>query len=43
VYYEEGDLERIIRYCELDVLTLAQVFLRLRNDESLLPDEIKNI
>lgn len=43
VYYEEGDLDRIIRYCELDVVTLAQVFLRLRNDESLAPEEIKNI
>ena len=26
VYYEENDLDRIITYCELDVVTTAQVF-----------------
>jgi len=31
VYYENNDLKRIITYCELDVLTTAQVYLRLRN------------
>ncbi len=40
VYYKEGDLDRIIAYCELDVITLAQVFLRLRNDPLLQGDEI---
>lgn len=40
VYYEENDLERIINYCELDVVTTAQVFLRLRNDSLLSDDEI---
>jgi len=30
VYYEEGDLDRIIRYCASDVRTLAEVYLRLR-------------
>ena len=43
VYYEEGDLDRIVAYCELDVITLAQVFLRLRNDESLPEDQIIHI
>ncbi len=43
VYYEDGDLDRIITYCELDVITLAQVFLRLRNEELLVEDEIKRI
>ncbi len=28
------DLDRIISYCEPDVVTLAQVFLRMRNDPS---------
>lgn len=37
VYFEEGNLDRIVAYCELDVITLVQVFLRLRNDE-LLPE-----
>ena len=43
VYYEEKDLDRIVTYCELDVVTTAQVFLRLRNEEPLLEDEIKKI
>ena len=43
VYYEEKDLDRIITYCELDVVTTAQVFLRLRNEELLKDSEIKKI
>jgi hypothetical protein len=43
VYYEEQDLDRIITYCELDVVTTAQVFLRLRNDELLDESEIKKV
>ncbi len=27
VYWEESDLERIVKYCQKDVLTVAQVFL----------------
>ncbi len=30
VYYIENDLDRIERYCRKDVLTLAQVFLKLK-------------
>ncbi len=43
VYYEEKDLERIINYCELDVVTTAQVFLRLRNEALLADDEIVSV
>jgi len=43
VYYEEGDLDRIVAYCELDVITLAQVFLRLRNEQLLPEDQIIHI
>ncbi|RTE54946.1 3'-5' exonuclease [Arenibacter aquaticus] len=43
VYYEEKDIDRIIKYCELDVVTTAQVFLRLRNDKLLEEDEIIRI
>ena len=38
VYYEDQDLERIIKYCEQDVITVAQIILRLRN-EGLLSEE----
>ncbi len=38
VYYREKNLPRIVNYCEKDVITIAQLVLRLRN-ESLLGDE----
>lgn len=31
VYYVEKDIERIVRYCEQDVLAIAQVMLRYKN------------
>ncbi len=43
VYYEEGNLDRIVAYCELDVITLAQIFLRLRNEPLLQEDKIIHI
>lgn len=35
VYYIENDLERIKTYCEKDVLTVAQIFRRFRNEPLL--------
>ncbi|MGB5653208.1 MAG: 3'-5' exonuclease [Robiginitalea sp.] len=43
VYYEENDLERITRYCERDVVTVAQVFLRLRNEDLLAEGQIVRV
>ncbi|MFD0796028.1 3'-5' exonuclease [Maribacter chungangensis] len=43
VYYKDKDVDRIVRYCELDVITTAQVFLRLRNEPLLNEAEIKRI
>ncbi|WP_273273158.1 3'-5' exonuclease [Maribacter polysiphoniae] len=43
VYYEEKDVDRIVTYCELDVITTAQVFLRLRNNDLLADSEIKKV
>jgi hypothetical protein len=43
VYYEENDLERIVHYCERDLITVAQVFLMLRNVELLTEDDIVNV
>lgn len=40
VYYEEKDLERIVRYCNKDVVTLASVYLRMKNQPALSPGEI---
>lgn len=38
VYYREKDEERIIKYCEKDVIAIAQIILKLRQ-ENLLQDE----
>lgn len=43
VFYEDNDIDRIVKYCELDVITTAQVFLRLKNEDLLEEDEIKNV
>lgn len=43
VFYEDKDLDRIITYCELDVVTTAQVFLKLRNEAILEDHQIKKV
>lgn len=35
IYYKERDLPRIVKYCEKDVLTLANVFRKLRQEDLL--------
>ncbi|WAC01163.1 3'-5' exonuclease [Lacinutrix neustonica] len=43
VYYEEQDIDRIIRYCEKDTIAVARIFLRLRGDAILEADEIIHV
>lgn len=40
VYYEENDVERIRVYCEKDVVALIQLFLKMRNESLVLPENI---
>lgn len=40
VYWENGDLPRIVHYCRKDVLTVMQILLRLRNEKLLDPTEV---
>ena len=40
VFYQEKNLERIITYCEKDVVTVAQVFLKLISESLLKTEEI---
>lgn len=40
VYYIEKNIARIVTYCEKDVVTIAQVFLRLRNEDLLSAEEL---
>ncbi|MGC4233948.1 MAG: 3'-5' exonuclease [Niabella sp.] len=41
VYYEEKNLERIVTYCQKDVITLAQIFLRFSGENGLKNDAIE--
>jgi uncharacterized protein YprB with RNaseH-like and TPR domain len=43
VYYEDNDIDRIIKYCEKDTIAVAQIFLRLRGDTLLHDNEIIHI
>lgn len=40
VFYQDKDLNRIVLYCEKDVVTLAQIFKRLRYEALIDPDKI---
>jgi predicted PolB exonuclease-like 3'-5' exonuclease len=41
VFYEEKQLERIKKYCERDMVTVARVFQCMRNEEPLKENEIE--
>lgn len=43
VYYVENNIDRIITYCEKDVIAVAQIFLRLRREDILVDDEIIHV
>ncbi|GAA0872819.1 3'-5' exonuclease [Gangjinia marincola] len=43
VFYKENDLDRIIEYCERDVVAIAQVLLRLRQEDLLDATEITSV
>jgi 3'-5' exonuclease len=41
VYYQEGDLERIARYCEKDTLAVAQLLLRYKGEPLIGSDSVE--
>lgn len=43
VYHVEKDIDRIVTYCEKDVVATAQVFLRFRRDDLLVDDEVVHV
>ncbi|MBS4042057.1 MAG: 3'-5' exonuclease [Flavobacteriales bacterium] len=43
VYWVENDIDRIVTYCEKDVIAVAQILLRFRAEELLIPEEIKHV
>lgn len=43
VYYKEHDVERIVTYCEKDVLATARLFLKMRNLQTIEDDEVEHV
>jgi DNA polymerase elongation subunit (family B) len=43
VYYVQKDIERIVKYCEKDALTVAQLFLRYKNDPIIDSDNVERV
>ena len=43
VFYIDKDLDRIITYCEKDVIAVAQVFLKMRREDLLIKEEIVHV
>lgn len=43
VFWEENDIDRIVTYCEKDVIAVAQVVLKLRGEALLEEDAIKHV
>lgn len=43
VYYQENDINRIVRYCEKDVLAVAQIILKFRREPLLMTEEILSV
>ena len=43
VYYEEGDVDRIVTYCEKDTLTVCQLLLKYKGMKLIEEDQIIRI
>ena len=43
VFYKEKDIDRIVAYCEKDTVTVAQIILKLRNQDLLSASEVLSV
>ncbi len=43
VFYKEKNIDRIVTYCEKDVIAVAQILLKLRREDLLCEDEIIHV
>ena len=41
VYWNDRDIPRIVNYCQKDVVTVAQIFLKINCDSTVKPDNIE--
>ena len=42
VYYKEQDIQRIVKYCEKDVLAVAQLFLKYKGEELIKAENVES-
>jgi uncharacterized protein YprB with RNaseH-like and TPR domain len=43
IYYDDNDIERIVKYCEKDVVAIAQTLLRFMNKPLIEPERIESV
>ena len=43
VFYKEKDIDRIVAYCEKDTVTVAQIILKLRNQDLLSASDVLSV
>jgi uncharacterized protein YprB with RNaseH-like and TPR domain len=43
IFYNEDNIQRIVHYCEKDVLAIARVFLRFKNLPEISEDKIESV
>jgi uncharacterized protein YprB with RNaseH-like and TPR domain len=43
IYYGENDIERIVRYCEKDVLAIVRIMMRFLNLPKIEDDKIESV
>jgi 3'-5' exonuclease len=41
VYWKEKNMERIVTYCQKDVVTVAQIYLRMNGEPLIKPEHIE--
>ncbi|MFO7828999.1 MAG: 3'-5' exonuclease [Bacteroidales bacterium] len=41
IFWNQKDIDRVVRYCEKDVLAVAQLFLRYQGKELIKPDNVE--
>lgn len=41
IYWNDHDLERIVKYCQKDVITIAQLFLKFKNEDCIPQEQIE--
>jgi len=41
VYWKEKNIQRIVTYCQKDVITVAQILLRMNNELQIKPENIE--